>query len=41
MTDRACLGEAASLAWSYDGGLPRYVENELRAYLKCGTCRRA
>ncbi len=20
----------------YDGGLPRYVENELRAYLKCG-----
>jgi hypothetical protein len=21
----------------YDGGLPRYVENELRAYLKCGV----
>jgi len=20
----------------YDGGLPRYVEQELRAYLKCG-----
>ncbi|MFI5302922.1 MAG: transposase zinc-binding domain-containing protein [Polyangiales bacterium] len=21
----------------YDGGIPRYVENELRAYLKCGV----
>ena len=25
----------------YDGGLPRYVEQELRAYLKCGLSRRA
>jgi hypothetical protein len=23
---------------NYDGGLPSYVEKELRAYLTCGDC---